>query len=132
MLAINYYCTGYAAQALFLQNRHFLVLDDMGFLLYRAGTVLCIHMTRCTFINWLLKLNQTTNELQFTKVLFCLTFYSHYSPNTFTAKIFTIQNTHNYINIDAGIGGQWRQMPPHKKLCWGIAPTLYQVAAINI
>ena len=64
VLAINYYCTGYAAQALFLQNRHSLVLYDMGFPLYRAGTVLCIHVTRCTFINWLLKLNQTANELQ--------------------------------------------------------------------
>ena len=93
VLAINYYCTRYAAQALFLQNRHSLVLYDMGFPLYRAGTVLCIHMTRCTFINWLLKLNQTANDLQFTKVFSAWLSTAIIHQILLLPKIFTIQNT---------------------------------------
>ena len=121
VLAINYYCTGYAAQALFLQNRHFLVLDDMGFPLYRAGTVLCIHVTRCTFINWLLKLNQTANELQFTNV-FLLDFLQPLFTKYFYCQRFFLHRTHNYINIDTGIGGAVEANAPTQKIVWGHCP----------
>ena len=82
--------TLHAAQALSLENRYSTVLEDLGFTLYQASTILCVDVTRSVSINWHSKIREIKSELQidFNSLKFFLpNFLWSLFAKLFTAKI---------------------------------------------